>query len=521
MLDGRARTTFRWTFAALAFATLVPIWIVRYHPLPDLPNHIAATAVWHFYRDPAYDFASYYKLSLGPTPYWGYYALANGLTWVVGLDVANRVILSSYALGLPFGILLLARRFERSEWLSLFAFPLVWNFDFVIGFVPYVLGVALLPFALVAFDRFCERPTLARGALAAAGGVGVFFCHLLPWGMWWAMAGLLGLVHRGRDWRTLLKRAAVWIVPVVVGVWVLRHGTGLEMGRFGHGVRAAWAPLRVHFAELPLYLLDVFATHEDEALALVLLVAFVALRATAPRARPLALHDLRALACFAVPAVAYFVLPRSLLAPNYWWGVNVRFAAPAALFAVLCVPGPVDGWRRWLLVPVAVAGIAFAVATTWHWRRNDQFCGARAFDKLASLPPRGARVLVLTYPPFVEPSSRMPFIWAYPALHQAFHGGYYPTNFDQGFPLVYTRRFPAPGFRDPEWFRWDYQARYYDYVLVAHKMHLGDGHADLVAADEPWSLWKVRGARIDEPPGPAYPHAWADDPDWRPGMKPH
>jgi hypothetical protein len=129
--------------------------------------------------------------------------------------------------------------------------------------------------------------------------------------------------------------------------------------------------------------------------------------------------------------------------------------------------------------------------------------------------------LVLTYPPFTEPSTRMPFVWAYSALFQAFHGGYYPTNFDEAFPLVYTERFPAPGFRNPEWFKWDYQARYYDYVLVYNKPRLGDGQSDLVAAAPPWALWKVRGARIDVPPGPPYPHAWVDDPDWRPGMPPH
>jgi hypothetical protein len=334
------------------------------------------------------------------------------------------------------------------------------------------------------------------------------------------MAGMIGLLHERRDWRTLLARLGVWLVPVVVGVWVVRHGQGLKMGHVG---RLAWRRVTVatSLEELHWYLLDVFVTDEDDLITVLLVALFVVLRLTAPRRRP-TLHELRAFGCFLVPAVAYFVLPRSLLAPSYWWGVNVRFAVPAALFGALCVPGPVEGRRRWVMAPVALAALAFAVATSWHWRRADAFFGARAFDRLAAMPPPGARVLVLTYPPINEPSLRQNYAQSYPALFQAFHGGYYPTNFDEGFPLVYKERFPAPGFRNPERFRWDYQARYYDYVLVYRSMHFGEGQAaDLVATEEPWSLWKLRGARIDVPPAPAYPRGWVDDPDWRPGKPIH
>src|SRR5207248_3119471 len=118
-------------------------------------------------------------------------------------------IMSFYAVGLPIGMLLLARRFGRSDWLSLFVFPLVWNFNFAIGFGPYVLSLAVLPFALVLFDRFCAAPTLKNGALAVALGLAVFFCHLMPWGMWLAMAGMIGLFHRDRSWRQIARRFVV------------------------------------------------------------------------------------------------------------------------------------------------------------------------------------------------------------------------------------------------------------------------------------------------------------------------
>ena len=50
-----------------------------------------------------------------------------------------------------------------------------------------------LPFAVAAFDYFCEKPSWGRAALAAAAGTAVFFSHFLPWTMYLGCAGLVGL----------------------------------------------------------------------------------------------------------------------------------------------------------------------------------------------------------------------------------------------------------------------------------------------------------------------------------------
>jgi hypothetical protein len=511
----RERTLFRIAFAALCLVTLIPFWTVRYHPIPDLPNHIAAASVWNNYGNPDFDFQRYYALRLGPTPYWGYYLLAHIFAWPFGLDVANRLILSLYAVGLPIGMLLLARRFERSDWLSLFVFPLVWNFNLAIGFGPYVLGLALLPFALVAFDRFCEQPTWKTATWAALLGSATFFCHLLPWGMWFAMAGMIGLVHRGRSWKQLGLRFGVWLVPVVVGIIVMRTGSGYEMGRVASGIAVRRYPLAASLTEMPLYILDNYTTSDDDYVAVALALLFIAIKVT-QKWRRVTLHDLRAESCFLVCIVAYFVLPRSILRPQYWWGVNVRFAAPAMIFGAICVTGAIAGWRRWLMAGVALCAVAMAMVNETHWRAADRFFGAAEFDALMKLAPRRARTLVLVYPPLKAPDFRQNFAQSYPALFQAFHGGYYPANFDEAFPFVYKQRFPSPGWRNAEDFRWDYQARYYQYALVYRSPQFGVGHAELVKREDPWSLWRLPGPLVDEPPAPPYPSQWATDPTWRP-----
>ena len=61
----RLRDPFVLTFALLLVVSLFPVWTVRYHPLPDLANHMAASAVWVHLDDPRWHFARYYELNSG------------------------------------------------------------------------------------------------------------------------------------------------------------------------------------------------------------------------------------------------------------------------------------------------------------------------------------------------------------------------------------------------------------------------------------------------------------------------
>ena len=99
----------RWLFCALVAVSLVPIWAVEFHPLPDLCEHLAAVTIMRHHADPAWDFQRYYDLSLGLEPYWGYYGLLYVLSYPFGIELANRMLLSVYVVALPLGIGLLPR----------------------------------------------------------------------------------------------------------------------------------------------------------------------------------------------------------------------------------------------------------------------------------------------------------------------------------------------------------------------------------------------------------------------------
>ncbi len=509
-------------FSALLVASLFPIWTVAYHPLPDLANHMAASAVWVHLHDPSWDFARYYQLNLGLNPYWGYYAPMRVLAPIFGIDIANRLVLSLYVVALPLGTTWLATRLGRSHWIGLFGFPFLWTFSFTLGFIHTSLGLALIPGALAAFDWFCETPTVARGIVAVALGASIYFCHVVPFLLYIGCAGLVGLLHRDRTRGRMATRVGAWCATLGIALVVTLVGHGKGMGARPGRYTFSWDP---HPIQLMLHAYDWTwnncAGHEDEMLAIVLALGWLLLVVTARRRATRTLHDYRALACTLAAIAGYLILPKSALTPSYSWGIKDRLAAWALLFLAYLIPGDISGWRRLLMIPVAIAGFGFATDATIHWRAANRFTAG--FDEATAGLPSGSRVLFVLGQPFRDPGVIQGYVQSWPSYYQARHGGYNAELFDD-FPLRFRERFPAPTWQSQA-FSWEQHAPYYDYVVTfqqsgaaVFQQHLGA--VTPIKSAEKWTTWKLPGPRIDVPPGPAYPSDWAYDPAWRPPTKP-
>src|SRR5207302_2711505 len=101
----------------------------------------------------------------------------------------------------------------------------------------------------------------------------------------------------------------------------------------------------------------------------VLVASWLALAVTAARARSgeaaepgcSGAHGWGVELCMVAALGLYLAAPRSMQKPFYWHMINGRFVVALALFAALTLRGRIDGWRRWLLAPVAVASLVYAV----------------------------------------------------------------------------------------------------------------------------------------------------------------
>src|SRR6185436_9981909 len=91
------------SFAVLAAAVLlvIPLWIVKYPPLLDYPNHLARVFILTHINDPNYQFSQYYTVTFGPYPYLTMDVLLIGLQKLFSILTGGRVILSLCVLSVP------------------------------------------------------------------------------------------------------------------------------------------------------------------------------------------------------------------------------------------------------------------------------------------------------------------------------------------------------------------------------------------------------------------------------------
>src|SRR5262249_23702411 len=151
------------------------------------------------------------------TPYLGYYYSVSLLHWLVPLELANRLFLCGYVLGLPLSLAALLKALGRPVWPSLLALPFAYGDSFAWGFINYCSALPLLSCALfVKALQDTERRMLWAG-LHAATLVLVLLFHVqafaflalaLPW-------LLLVVKVESRRWLTERWPALVSTLPAV------------------------------------------------------------------------------------------------------------------------------------------------------------------------------------------------------------------------------------------------------------------------------------------------------------------
>ena len=207
-----------------------PVWLVSYVPVQDLPFHVATIRILTSFRDPAYRFSDDFVLALGRTQYVLYHLLGAALARVAGPITANAVLMSVYLSGTVLALQLLLRALGRDERLCLLVIPLLINVPFMLGLLPFMLGIPMMFAAIAAAVWYIRAPTFGLGALIAVLTLALFYSHVVPF-------LLLGVAYlalcpwtRPRAW---VQAAAPWAPVIPVALWWVLY---TKAGRVSRGV---------------------------------------------------------------------------------------------------------------------------------------------------------------------------------------------------------------------------------------------------------------------------------------------
>jgi hypothetical protein len=191
-------------FAAFMLLISIPIWTHPLPPLSDYVNHLARMQVIATIKENP-QLAKYYEINWQVIPNLIMDFIVPLLARIMNIYVAGQVyIVGMFALIIS-GILALNRSLiGRWTAFPLVAFPLLYNYDFLVGLMNYIFGVGVALWALAGWVALRERVWPIRFAISTACVVILFFCHLSALGIYGV--GLLAF-ELMRLWQ---KRADLW-----------------------------------------------------------------------------------------------------------------------------------------------------------------------------------------------------------------------------------------------------------------------------------------------------------------------
>jgi hypothetical protein len=468
-------------------ALLVPLWIVRYPPLLDYPNHLASSFVLAHLHDPQFRFSEWYRADWALTPYVATDATLVVVQQLLPVEVAGRLVLSVCVIALPLSVWFFVRRVQaRYDLAVLWAFVLAYSIFFLVGFLQYCLGIAACFAVLGLWMHYLDRPSPLRwiGLLAAA--TALFSVHLYGFGIACLIVTVYALVKRrpfkplGSAWFAFLPGLILFMRPEM-GTSAVPHIV------FG----GVWRKLG--------WLLALLAVHPRPVSPVNLIVfALFALSVVMAVWRNTHLRWNRDWLNVAVGLVAvYVLLPGGyVLRGNFVSPVDGRLLP----FLLIVILAAVDLGRRerWVGAVAIVIFLVRMASLTQHFVLEQPGL-ARLAQSFQAVPPH-ARILPMWAVEAGNFTSRVfepNHFWSYGVIRRGWISPYLFSTEVHALRLSHGDPYPSWGLWAPEYvagFDWERVRKTYEYVWAYRLPQLSPklrAVGELVFADEGLEIFKM------------------------------
>jgi hypothetical protein len=456
-----------------------------------LPFHLATLRVIHDYDDPTLNLQRDFTLNVWHTTYAFYYLVGSALAYVLGVYKAHIALMCVYLGGTPLALRRLLRVLGKDERLTLFSIPLLVNAMFMMGLLPFVVGLPLLLLALAAAIEWFERPTRKRAIWLAILSTTLFFTHVFPF----ALFGLTfaAMFPWTRPERYFKAGAPVLPALLCAFVWLRNSATSRTAG---HALNLTPpVDLNQKLTTVFGWSIDIFSDTSDERWILTLFVVAVASVGLSQGDRDRSKGVSRSYSLIVVAGIlGYFLLGSNL---GDIWLLSERFPMFAMICAIPLLRIP-TGWRGWLVTSATLSiGVCATINTCRHFIDFELNEVGDIDEAIESMDP-GKRVCGLIFDKGSAIVHNSPFLH-FVSYYQAAKGG--TTMFSYAnyphWPFQFrTGHFPPPG-RSAR-LRWEWTPEqvpmseiypYYDYVLVRGQGFRPQGDYHVTYHGSHWTVW--------------------------------
>ena len=465
------------------------IWLARWPPMADMPQHVAQVALWHDLLTGQSPWAGEFRINL-LTPYLIGYGFALPLSFVFSATTAVKIVLTGAFLAFVASLRQLAREAgtdERLDWLFI---PAFFGFAYDWGFYTFLVACPLG----VQFIRFGRRHAVSRDIRSGLTIIGLGVALLFSHGLVFLFAGLLsgasmlaGAKNRAELGRGIIPYLVLALACLSLAVAMRFADPWTDLSVFEWGA----APL-TRIARIMLGIQSPYnKAFVPLTLALLYAPLLLGLRFDWSAGRPLG-----------ILLILLSIVPHTALSTTMVYERFAIFVLP--LFALSLKQSEREPARK---RRHELAGLAMMVAATWAGLALHALdiralaVEAEHFKRVldaAEPGRRAARVTPDRYGPVPIASLHLP------SWYEVEKHGLVEFNFAHFAPEVvrYRERMPTTGFAfDPQQllFSWnDSHARNFDYYFVREDGgHLPAEFLDappctlrLVVTSGPWSLFE-------------------------------
>jgi hypothetical protein len=427
---------------------LMPLWLVKFPPLLDYPNHLARIFVLAHLNDPAFQFSSMYQSNWGLFPYLTMDVSLLAFQKLLPLELAGRILLSLCLVALPLSVWFFLRQANPgSDALAVWSLLLPYNVFFLMGFIDFSLGLSLCFLAVGLWIRYQGRPTVLRWGVLLAVFSATYFTHLFAFGVLALMVTVCSIFKRF-SWKRLLL-SWVLFLPGSLFYLITRRGVAApqDIAFDVFGDRWAWVAGFLHLYSSPVDTLTIAS----------LMICLVLALWKNPELR----SNPEWVTIGAILFVLFWILPFKVGDAFY---IYPRILP--ALFVVLLSMCHIGKRGRWLaIVAMGIFLLRAGDITLGFWKEQPRLAAlAQSFE----LIPRNARVL-----PVVEMDNgdviRRPYshFWAYGTIRRGWLSPYLFALPGQTPLRLKDDVFDLDGFWDLEYTTpvdWQEVRENYDYV---------------------------------------------------------
>ncbi len=227
----QTRVNSTWFFLYILFlaAHIGLVWILPYFPTQDGPSHIYNLVILDNLLHGGKEWGRFFTYNLHAVPNLGFHLIAYPLLQLFPPLITENIFVSIYIFLMGACVPFFMRSFDKPALpLSFLVFPVIFNFNLMMGFYSYAVAVPAFIIAISLAWRIRNKSQSTRFICCNTAGIIIYFMHLVPFMFFLIAVAVFAIVENKNSnnvARSLVRQLLVNFPLIALLFYYLSTGT--------------------------------------------------------------------------------------------------------------------------------------------------------------------------------------------------------------------------------------------------------------------------------------------------------